>query len=69
MYSNRKKVTKVEFYNSISGKWETFNTSNYNAESNTKTYSIQGTNEIYNILTTTGPLSGSVQYRFTMTYA
>lgn len=69
MYSNRKKVTKVEFYNSISGKWETFNTSNYNAESNTKTYSIQGTNEIYNILTTTGPLSGSVQYRFTMTNA
>lgn len=69
MYSNRKKVTKVEFYNSISGKWETFNTSNYNANSGTKTYSIQGTNETYNILTTTGPLSGSVQYRFTMTNA
>lgn len=69
MYSNRKKVTGVEFYNSISGKWETFGTSNYNAESGTKTYSIQGTNETYNILTTTGPLSGSVQYRFTMTNA
>lgn len=69
MYSNRKKVTKVEFYNSISGKWETFDTSNYNAKSNTKTYSVQGTNETYNILTTTGPLSGSVQYRFTMTNA
>lgn len=66
MYSNRKKVTKVEFYNSISGKWETFDTSNYNAKSGTKTYSVQGTNETYNILTTTGPLSGSVQYRFTM---
>lgn len=66
MYSNRKKVTKVEFYNSISGKWETFNTSNYNAKSGIKTYSVQGTNETYNILTTTGPLSGSVQYRFTM---
>lgn len=66
MYSNRKKVTKVEFYNSISGKWETFDTSNYNAKSNIKTYSVQGTNETYNILTTTGPLSGSVQYRFTM---
>lgn len=69
MYSNRKKVTKVEFYNSISGKWETFDTSNYNAKSNIKTYSVQGTNETYNILTTTGPLSGSVQYRFTMTNA
>lgn len=69
MYSNRKKVTKVEFYNSISGKWETLDTSNYNVKSNTKTYSVQGTNETYNILTTTGPLSGSVQYRFTMTNA
>ena len=69
MYSNRKEVTKVEFYNSISGKWETFGTSNYNAKSGTKTYSVQGTNETYNILTTTGPLSGSVQYRFTMTNA
>lgn len=69
MYSNRKKVTKVEFYNSISGKWETFGTSNYNAKSGIKTYSVQGTNETYNILTTTGPLSGSVQYRFTMTNA
>lgn len=66
MYSNRKKVTKVEFYNSISGKWETFDTSNYNVKSDIKTYSVQGTNETYNILTTTGPLSGSVQYRFTM---
>lgn len=69
MYSNRKKVTKVEFYNSISGKWETFDTSNYNTKSGIKTYSVQGTNETYNILTTTGPLSGSVQYRFTMTNA
>lgn len=69
MYSNRKKVTKVEFYNSISGKWETFDTSNYNAKSGIKTYNVQGTNETYNILTTTGPLSGSVQYRFTMTNA
>lgn len=69
MYSNRKNVTKVEFYNSISGKWETFGASNYNAKSGTKTYSVQGTNETYNILTTTGPLSGSVQYRFTMTNA
>lgn len=69
MYSDRKKVTMVEFYNSISGKWETFGTSNYNAKSGIKTYSVQGTNETYNILTTTGPLSGSVQYRFTMTNA
>lgn len=69
IYSNRKKVTKVEFYNSISGKWETFGTSNYNANSGIKTYSVQGTNETYNILTTTGPLSGSVQYRFTITNA
>lgn len=69
MYSNRKEVTKVEFYNSISGKWETFDTSNYDAKSGIKTYSVQGTNETYNILTTTGPLSGSVQYRFTMTNA
>lgn len=69
MYSSRKEVTKVEFYNSISGKWETFGTSNYNAKSGIKTYSVQGTNETYNILTTTGPLSGSVQYRFTMTNA
>lgn len=69
MYSNHKKVTKVEFYNSISGKWETFDTSNYNAKSGIETYSVQGINETYNILTTTGPLSGSVQYRFTMTNA
>lgn len=69
MYSSRKNVTKVEFYNTISGKWETFSTSNYNAKSGTKTYSVQGTNETYNILTTTGPLSGNVQYRFTMANA
>ena len=69
MYSNRKQVTKVEFDKSISGKWETFDASNYNAKSGIKTYSVQGTNETYNILTTTGPLSGSVQYRFTMTNA
>lgn len=69
MYSSRKKVTKVEFYNTISGKWETFGTSNYNSNSSTKVYNIQGVNETYNILTTTGPLSGSVQYRFTMTNA
>lgn len=69
MYSTRKNVTKVEFYNTISGKWETLGTSNYNAKSSTKTYNIQGASETYNILTTTGPLSGSVQYRFTMANA
>ena len=63
-----KNVTKVEFYNTVSGKWEVFGTDKYAiSEAGTKT--IQGEEIAYKKLTTTGAMSGALQLRFTVANA
>ena len=62
-FPSTKKVTKVEFMNTVSGKWENF--SGYSTStSGNKT--IQGVSVAYSKLTTTGALSGAIQLRFTV---
>ena len=62
-FPSTKKVTKVEFMNTVSGKWENF--PNYStSSSDSKT--IQGLQVSYSKLTTTGALSGAIQLRFTV---
>lgn len=64
-FPSTKKVTKVEFMNTVSGKWETFASTNYTTSSaGNKT--VQGTEVAYTKLTTTGSLSGALQLRFTI---
>ena len=58
-----KKVTKVEFMNTVSGKWEAF--SGYTTAA-TDEKTIQGSQVAYNRLTTNGSLSGALQLRFTV---
>lgn len=60
-----KNVTKVEFYNTVSGKWEVFGTDKY-AISDAGTKIIQGEDIAYKKLTTTGAMSGALQLRFTV---
>lgn len=60
-----KNVTKVEFYNTVSGKWEVFGTDKY-AISDAGTKTIQGEDIAYKKLTTTGAMSGALQLRFTV---
>lgn len=60
-----KNVTKVEFYNTVSGKWEVFGTDKY-AISDAGTKTIQGEDIAYKNLTTTGAMSGALQLRFTV---
>lgn len=62
-YPSAKKVTKVEFFNTVSGAWEAF-TAYTTSESGTK--SVQGNDVAYSQLTTTGSLSGALQLRFTV---
>lgn len=58
-----KTVTNVEFYNTVSGNWETF--SGWTTSS-TDNKTVQGNSVAYNRLTTTGSLSGALQLRFTV---
>lgn len=62
-YPATKKITKVEFMNTVSGKWESF-TAYTTASAGDK--EIQGSNTAYMSLTTTGSLSGPLQLRFTV---
>lgn len=62
-FPSTKKVTKVEFMNTVSGKWEAFSGYTTSAAGN-KT--IQDTQVAYTKLTTTGALSGALQLRFTV---
>lgn len=61
-----KKVTKVEFMNTVSGKWEAF-TAYTTGSAGNKT--IQDTEISYSNLTTNGALSGALQLRFTIANA
>lgn len=62
-YPSTKHVTKVEFMNTVSGKWEVF--AAYTI-SEAPDRIIQGNNINYSRLTTIGSLSGALQLRFTL---
>lgn len=63
-----KNVTKVEFMNTVSGKWEIYSESNYKFEATTAK-SIQGVDVEYKRLTTEGSFAGALQLRFTLSNA
>lgn len=64
-FPSTKNVTKVEFYNTVSGKWEVFASSNY-AISDAGNIQVQGADVAYKKLTTQGAMSGALQLRFTV---
>lgn len=64
-FPSEKNVTKVEFYNTVSGKWEVFGTDKY-AISDAGNKAVQGAQIAYKKLTTTGAMSGALQLRFTI---
>lgn len=63
-----KQVTKVEFMNTVSGKWEVFASGNY-AVSSSGNKTVQDVSVAYKKLTTQGALSGALQLRFTLANA
>lgn len=67
-FPSTKNITKVEFFNTVSGKWEIFTTANY-VVSNAGNISVQGANVAYKKLTTQGAMSGALQLRFTLVNA
>ena len=67
-FPSEKNVTKVEFYNTVSGKWEVFGTDKY-AISDAGNKTVQGAKIPYKKLTTTGAMSGALQLRFTVANA
>lgn len=68
IFPKAKNVTKVEFFNTVSGKWEVFGTDKYSIAPTTQ-QTVQGTQVDYNKLTTTGSMSGALQLRFTLANA
>lgn len=62
-FPSTKQVTKVEFMNTVSGKWENF--AGYITE-DAGTKQVQGVGVAYTKLTTNGSLSGAMQLRFTL---
>lgn len=64
-FPSTKNVTKVEFYNTVSGKWEVFASANY-AISGAGNIQVQGVPVAYKKLTTQGAMSGALQLRFTV---
>lgn len=64
-FPSTKNVTKVEFYNTVSGKWEVFASANY-AISDAGNIQVQGAPVAYKKLTTQGAMSGALQLRFTV---
>lgn len=67
-FPSTKNVTKVEFFNTVSGKWEVFGSANY-IISDAGNIAVQGVNVAYKKLTTQGALSGALQLRFTVANA
>lgn len=67
-FPSTKNVTKVEFFNTVSGKWEVFASANY-VISDAGNIQVQGVNVAYNKLTTQGAMSGALQLRFTVANA
>ena len=68
IFPKAKNVTKVEFFNTVSGKWEVFGTDKYSIAP-TSQQTVQGVGVDYNKLTTTGSMSGALQLRFTLANA
>ena len=64
-FPSTKNVTKVEFYNTVSGKWEVFASANYDI-SDAGNVQVQGIDVAYKKLTTQGAMSGALQLRFTV---
>lgn len=64
-FPSTKNVTKVEFFNTVSGKWEVFGSANY-VISDAGNIAVQSVNIAYKKLTTQGALSGALQLRFTV---
>lgn len=64
-FPQAKTVTKVEFFNTVSGKWEVFGSANWNIR-DIEDKTVQGNPVKYSELTTTGALSGALQLRFTI---
>lgn len=64
-FPQAKTVTKVEFFNTVSGKWEIFGSANWNIR-DIEDKTVQGNPVKYSELTTTGALSGALQLRFTI---
>jgi hypothetical protein len=64
-FPSTKNITKVEFYNTVSGKWEVFASANY-VISNAGNIQVQGVPVAYKNLTTQGAMSGALQLRFTV---
>lgn len=67
-FPSTKNVTKVEFYNTVSGKWEVFASANY-AISDAGNIQVQDVPVAYKKLTTQGAMSGALQLRFTVANA
>lgn len=67
-FPSTKNVTKVEFFNTVSGKWEVFGSANY-VISDAGNIAVQSVNIAYKKLTTQGALSGALQLRFTVANA
>lgn len=67
-FPSTKNVTKVEFYNTVSGKWEVFASANY-AISDAENIQVQDVPVAYKKLTTQGAMSGALQLRFTVANA
>lgn len=64
-FPSQRTISKVEFFNTVSGKWETFGNNNYTV-SDAGNKNIQGSNIPYSKLTTQGALNGALQVRFTL---
>lgn len=64
-FPSTKNVTKVEFYNTVSAKWEVFASANY-VISDAGNIQVQGASVAYKKLTTQGTMSGALQLRFTV---
>ena len=68
IFPKAKNVTKVEFLNTVSGKWEVFGADKYTTSA-AEQQNIQGVQVDYMKLTTTGSMSGALQLRFTVSDA
>lgn len=65
-FHESKKITKVEFFNTIGGTWTVFNDSNWQVTADPDEKIIQGHRLNYKVFTTTGNLMGAIQMRFTL---
>lgn len=65
LYPKAKNITKVEFFNTVSGAWEIFGTDKYSTSA-ADNQTVQGVAVEYMKLTTVGAMNGALQLRFTV---